>query len=214
MSAFDEGVALSAWVAVAVVAASGALSASRKQLDPVGFILIASVTAFGGGTVRDLILGAPVFWLEAPGMVLLASGVALLVFFTAHLVERRFEALLWADAVGLGLFAVLGAEAALRWGAPPWVAILMGTITATFGGILRDIICAELPLILRREIYATAAAFGALVFVVLTQVGMPRDLALPIGAFAGFALRGAAILRGWSMPTYRARPGRDYPDQR
>jgi uncharacterized membrane protein YeiH len=76
MSTFDEGVALSAWIAVAVVAASGALSASRKQLDPVGFILIASVTAFGGGTVRDLILGAPVFWLEAPGMVLLASGVA------------------------------------------------------------------------------------------------------------------------------------------
>ena len=206
--------ALSAWIAVAVVAASGALSASRKQLDPVGFILIACVTAFGGGTMRDLILGAPVFWLKAPGMVLLAAGVALLVFFTAHLVERRFEALLWADAVGLGLFAVLGTEAALLWGGPPWVAILMGTITATFGGILRDIICAELPLILRREIYATAAAFGALVFVVLTQVGMPRDIALPIGAFAGFTLRGAAILRGWSMPTYKARPGRDYPDER
>lgn len=214
MSAFDEGVTLSSWVAVAVVAASGALSASRKQLDPVGFILIACVTAFGGGTVRDLILGAPVFWLKAPGMVLLASGVALAVFFTAHLMERRFLVLLWADAVGLGIFAVLGTEAALAWGAAPWVAILMGTITATFGGILRDIICAELPLILRREIYATAAAFGALVFVVLTQAGLPRDLALPLGALAGFLLRGAAILRGWSMPTYKARPGRDYPDER
>jgi uncharacterized membrane protein YeiH len=123
-------------------------------------------------------------------------------------------ALLWADAVGLGLFAVLGTEAALRWGADPWVAILMGTITATFGGILRDIICAELPLILRREIYATAAAFGAVIFVALIQAGLPRDVALPIGAFAGFALRGAAILRGWSMPTYKARPGRDYPDER
>jgi uncharacterized membrane protein YeiH len=214
MSAFDEGVALSAWIAVAVVAASGALSASRKQLDPVGFILIACVTAFGGGTMRDLILGAPVFWLKAPGMVLLASGVALLVFFTAHLMERRFLVLLWADAVGLGLFAVLGTEAALVWGADPWVAILMGTITATFGGILRDIICAELPLILRREIYATAAAFGALVFVVLVHANVPRDIALPIGALSGFALRGAAILRGWSMPTYKARPGRDYPDER
>jgi len=214
MSAFDEGVAVSSWIAVAVVAASGALSASRKQLDPVGFILIACVTAFGGGTVRDLILGAPVFWLKAPGMVLLAAGVALLVFFTAHLVERRFVALIWADAVGLGLFAVLGAEAALRWGADPWVAILMGTITATAGGILRDIICAELPLILRREIYATAAAFGAAVFVALMLAGLPRDIALPVGALAGFALRGAAILRGWSMPTYKARPGRDYPDER
>jgi uncharacterized membrane protein YeiH len=202
MTPFEGAVALLSWAAVAVVAASGALSASRKQLDPVGFILIACVTAFGGGTARDLMLGVPVFWLTAPGMVLLASGIALLVFFTAHLVERRFNALLWADAVGLGIFAVLGAEAAQRWGAPPWVAILMGTITATFGGVLRDIIC------------ATAAAFGALVFVVLTEADMPRNLALPIGAFAGFALRGAAILRGWSMPTYRARPGRDYPDQR
>jgi uncharacterized membrane protein YeiH len=109
---------------------------------------------------------------------------------------------------------VLGAEAALRWGADPWVAILMGTITATAGGILRDIICAELPLILRREIYATAAAFGAAIFVALIHAGLPRDVALPIGAFAGFALRGAAILRGWSMPTYKARPGRDYPDER
>jgi uncharacterized membrane protein YeiH len=183
-------------------------------LDPVGFILIACVTAFGGGTVRDLILGAPVFWLKAPGMVLLASGVALSVFFTAHLMERRFLVLLWADAVGLGLFAVLGTEAAMVWGAPAWVAILMGTITATAGGILRDIICAELPLILRREIYATAAAFGAAIFVALMHANVPRDIALPIGAFAGFALRGAAILRGWSMPTYKARPGRDYPDER
>jgi uncharacterized membrane protein YeiH len=152
--------------------------------------------------------------LKAPGMVLLAAGVALLVFFTAHLVERRFLALLWADAVGLGIFAVLGAESALRWGADPWVAILMGTITATAGGILRDVICAELPLILRREIYATAAAFGALVFVVLVHANVPRDIALPIGVLSGFALRGAAILRGWSMPTYKARPGRDYPDER
>jgi uncharacterized membrane protein YeiH len=94
------------------------------------------------------------------------------------------------------------------------VAILMGTITATAGGILRDIICAELPLILRREIYATAAAFGAAVFVALILAGLPRDIALPIGVLAGFALRGAAILRGWSMPTYKARPGRDYPDER
>ena len=214
MTPFEGLLALLTWLAVAANATAGALTASRKQLDPVGFILIACVTAFGGGTARDLILGVPVFWLKAPGMVLLAAGLAIALFFTAHLVERRYILLLWADAVGLGLFAVLGTDAAQRWGADPWVAVLMGTITATFGGVLRDIICAELPLILRREIYATAAAFGATGFVLLIEADMARNIAVAIAGMAGFAVRGAAILLGWSMPTYRARPGRDYPDAR
>ena len=210
---FDGLLTALTWVGVAVFAAAGALTASRKQLDPVGFILIAAVTAFGGGTARDLILDAPVFWLAAPGMVLLAAAVALLVYGTAHLVERRFVMLLWADAVGLGLFAVLGAEAAQRAGAVPWVAVLMGVITATFGGVLRDVICAELPLILRREIYATAAAAGATLFVLMTEAGLGRDLSVGLGVALGFLIRAAAIHRGWSLPAYRARPGRDYPDQ-
>lgn len=214
MTPFDNLLAALTWAGVAVFAAAGALTASRKQLDPVGFILIAAVTAFGGGTVRDVVLGAPVFWLRAPAMVTFAASVALAVYFTAHLVERRFAVLLWADAVGLGLFAVLGAESAQAAGASPWVAVLMGTITATFGGILRDIICAEVPLILRREIYATAAALGAALFVGLTAAGLGRDLAISAGALAVFLIRGAAILRGWSLPAYRARPGRDYPDRR
>lgn len=213
VNALDDFLAVLTWAAVAVLAAAGALTASRKQLDPVGFILIAAVTAFGGGTVRDLILGVPVFWLTAPGMVLLAAAVAILVYFTAHLLERRFPVLLWADALGLGLFAVLGAETAQRAGAAPWVAVLMGTMTATFGGILRDVICAEVPLMLRREIYATAAAIGAAVFVVLIQAGAGRDAAVAIGVAIGFLVRAAAILRGWSLPAYRARPGRDYPDR-
>ncbi len=122
--------------------------------------------------------------------------------------------LLWADAVGLGLFAVLGAESALRAGASPWVAVLMGTITATFGGVLRDIVCAEVPLILRREIYATAAALGAAVFVLLTEAGIGRVPAVSAGVAVAFGARAAAIATRWSLPTYRARPGRDYPDQR
>jgi uncharacterized membrane protein YeiH len=146
--------------------------------------------------------------------VALAAGLALAVFFTAHLVERRFVLLLWADAVGLGLFAVLGAEATLRAGASPWVAVLMGTVTATFGGVLRDIVCAEVPLILRREIYATAAALGAAAFVVLIEAGAGRVLAISAGGLIAFGARAAAILTGWSLPAYRARPGRDYPDRR
>jgi len=214
MTGFESLLAALTWAAVAVLAVAGALSASRKQLDPVGFMLVGCLCAFGGGTVRDVILGQPVFWLDAPGMVGLAAGLALAVFFTAHLVERRFVLLLWADAVGLGLFAVLGAEAAQRAGATPWVAILMGTMTATAGGMLRDIICAEMPLILRREIYATAAALGAAVFIALQGLDVGRTAAISAGIAAGFGARAVAILTGWSLPTYRARPGRDYPDRR
>lgn len=214
MTALDDLLVVLTWAAVAVLAVAGALSASRKQLDPVGFMLVACLCAFGGGTVRDVILNQAVFWLAVPGMVALAAGLAILVFFTAHLLERRFVVLLWADAVGLGLFAVLGAEAAQRAGAAPWVAVLMGTITATAGGILRDVICAEVPLILRREIYATAAALGAAVFVLLQDAGLSRDVAISLGGLAAFGLRAAAIVTGWSLPAYRARPGRDYPDRR
>lgn len=211
MPALDTAIVVLSFVGVAVFAAAGALTASRKEMDPVGFILIGALTAFGGGTVRDVLLGAPVFWLRMPELVALAAGSALLVFFTAHLAERRFVWLLWVDAVGLGIFAVLGAEAALRGGASPWAAILMGIVTATFGGVIRDVVCGEIPLILRKEIYATAAALGAGVFMALHALGVERVVALGIGAAVGFALRAAAILRGWSLPTYRARPGRDYP---
>lgn len=213
MAAFEALLEALTWIAVVVLAASGALAASRKRLDPVGFVLIACVTAFGGGTLRDMLLDRSVFWLEEPGMVALASAVALAVFFTAHLVERRFVVLLWADAVGLALFAGLGAEAALRFGADPWVAVLMGVVTATMGGVVRDIVCAELPLILRKEIYATAAALGAVAFVLADGAGFPREVSLTLCAVLCFGLRAAAILRGWSLPSYRARPGRDYPDR-
>ncbi len=214
LTSFDDLLLALTWAAVAVLAVAGALSASRKRLDPVGFMLVACLCAFGGGTVRDVILNQRVFWLDVPGMVALAAGLAIVVFFTAHLVERRFVALLWADAAGLGLFAVLGAEAAQRGGATPWVAVLMGTITATAGGMLRDIICAEVPLVLRREIYATAAALGAVVFALLQAVGAGRTVAVSIGIAVAFGTRAAAIVLGWSLPAYRARPGRDYPDRR
>jgi uncharacterized membrane protein YeiH len=200
---------------IAVFAASGALVASRKRLDPIGFVLIAVVTGLGGGTMRDLLLGrTPVFWLRAPELLALCAAIAVAAYFTAHLLESRFRALLWADALGMALYAVVGAETALAAGADPWAAVLLGTVTATFGGILRDVVCNELPLILRREIYATAAAAGALAFVALrlSPAAVPREAAVAAGIGLAFAIRAAAILRGWSLPSYRARPGRDYPD--
>jgi uncharacterized membrane protein YeiH len=215
MGAFDTALRLLDWAGIAVFAASGALVASRKQMDAVGFVLIAAITGFGGGTLRDLLLGrTPVFWLSRPELLAIAAGVALFVFFTAHLVESRFKALLWADAVGLALYGVLGAEIALIAGADPWAAVLLGVVTATGGGIIRDVVCNELPLILRREIYITAAAVAAATYVALRLAPLPRDVALVAGVSAGFLLRAAAILRGWSLPSYRSRPARDYPDSR
>ncbi|WP_233256158.1 trimeric intracellular cation channel family protein [Falsiroseomonas bella] len=215
MDPLDAALRLLDWIGIAAFAASGALVASRKQMDAVGFMLIACVTGFGGGTLRDLLLGrTPLFWLARPELLAIAAGAALIVFFTAHLVESRFRALLWVDAVGMALYAVVGAEIALIAGADPWAAVLLGVITATAGGIVRDVICNELPLILRREIYITAAAAAAVTYVALRLAPLPRDVALVSGILIGFAIRAAAIVKGWSLPAYKSRPARDYPDRR
>ncbi len=210
--------ALLRWVdmlGIAVFAASGALVAARKRMDAVGFVLIGCLTGFGGGTVRDLLLGrTPVFWLSAPELVGVAAASSVAVFFFAHLLENRFRALLWADAVGLSIYAVLGAEIALMLGVEAWAAVLLGVVTATFGGILRDVVCNEVPLILRREIYATAALVGASVYVLLRLEGVWRDPAFLAGVAAAFAIRAAALATGWSLPGYRrARVGRGHSDR-
>ena len=214
MTPFD---ALLRWLDLAgivVFAASGALVASRKRMDAVGFVLIAAITGFGGGTVRDLLLGrTPPFWLRDPTWLAVASTVAIVVFFTAHRVQSRFRVLVWADAVGLALYAVLGAEIALLAGARPWAAVLLGVVTATFGGVARDVVCNEVPLLLRKEIYALAALAGAATFVTLRVHGTWRDPALAAGIAVGFGIRAVAIHRGWSLPRYKARAARDYPDR-
>lgn len=198
------------FIAIGVLAASGALVASRKGLDIVGFFLIAAVTGFGGGTIRDLLLGkSPIFWLNAPALLAVCASVSVFVFFFGHRVESRFRALLWADALGLALYAIVGTEKALASGISPWVAILLGTITATFGGILRDVICNELPLILRKEIYATAAAAGAALFVILNEFSVGRELAFLISIGFTFLIRAIAISKEWSLPTYQQRPKQD-----
>jgi uncharacterized membrane protein YeiH len=196
---------------VAVFALSGALTASRRQLDLFGFLLIATLTAIGGGTLRDLLLGRdPVFWVRDPIYLAITAACGVLGFFVAHRLESRFRALLWADALGLAFFALLGAEAALSAGESWAPAIVMGVLTATFGGLARDLLCHEVPLILRKEIYATAAVLGAGVYVGLVELGAERPLAFVAGFLAAFLLRGAAILWSLSLPVYKARPGRSY----
>ena len=205
---------LLAWMdlaGVAVFAASGALVASRKRMDLVGFALVATVTGIGGGTLRDVLLDRPVFWLAAPHYLWLCAGVALALFFATPFVQRRYTALLWADAAGLAVFATLGARVAVEGGHGATVAVLTGTMTATFGGLIRDVLCAEIPLILRREIYATAAAAGAGTYVALTALPLAPGLAAIGGIGAGFAARALGIGLGLSLPTYRPREGREYP---
>lgn len=186
--------------------------ASRKCLDPVGFALIATITGIGGGTLRDLLLGQPVFWLSQPHYVGLCVAVAIMVYFAAPFVEYRYRLLLWADAVGLSLFSVLGAKQAVLAGSGISIAIVMGLLTATFGGLIRDVLCSEIPLILRKEIYATAALCGAAVYSALQlAVGLPPFVAEGCGVACCFAVRALGLRCGLSLPAYRARAGREYP---
>lgn len=201
------------WFGIIVFAVTGALVASRKQMDIFGFMLLAAVTGVGGGTVRDLLLGvAPVFWVSEPRYLGLSLVVAVLVFFTAHIPESRYRLLLWLDAVGLSFFCVVGAERGLEAGISPLIAVVMGVVTATFGGIIRDILGGESPLILRREIYVTAALAGAGTFVAADAAGLPEPLPLLLGFALYLLVRGLALAFHWSLPPYRPRPGRD-PDE-
>ena len=197
---------------VLVFAVTGALTASRKQLDIVGFMFLGTVTGIGGGTLRDLLLDrAPVFWVGQPYYVVLTCSAAVLVYFTAHVIESRYRALLWADALGLSLYCVLGTAIARAAGTGDLVAVIMGVMTATFGGVLRDVVCQETPLILRHEIYATAAAAGSAVYLLLLRVDLSDLQAGIAGAGFAFLTRAAALAYDLRVPVYKPRPARDYP---
>ena len=197
------------WAGIAVFALTGALVAARKQMDPLGFALLGTVTGIGGGTLRDVLLGIrPVTWIIDPTAVVICAAVALAAFFTADLFERedRARAILWADAVGLALFTATGAARALDAGAPAISAVLLGVVTATFGGIIRDILAGDVPLALRRDVYVTASLAGALAFVAVNRWVSPEldDLA---GFTTTFVIRALAIRGNWSLPTYGRRDG-------
>lgn len=198
------------YASVLVFALTGALVASRAQLDLVGFIFFATLTGIGGGTVRDLVLGRdPVFWVQRPELILLTAGAAVVVFFTAHLFESRYNLIVWLDAFALAVAVPAGVGLALETGAHPVVAVSMGVVTGTFGGLIRDVVGNELPMVLKqKELYVTATFGGALVGVALIGVGMPRPMALILCGLVVIALRAGSLLLGWSLPTYKARPPR------
>ncbi len=196
------------YAGVAVFAATGALAASRKELDIIGFLFLASVTGIGGGTFRDLILNVPVFWVVNRDYVVICAAVAVLVFFGAHRVESRYKLLLWLDAVGLSAFAVMGAAKGLALTGSPAVSVVMGMLTATFGGILRDLLAGEPSVLLRPEVYVTAALAGAGVYTLCDIAGLPAPVSYPAGFLVALVVRGGALRFGWSFPAYRSRPGR------
>ncbi|WOI54681.1 trimeric intracellular cation channel family protein [Parvularcula sp. LCG005] len=188
-------------VGIAVFAISGALLGLRKQMDIVGIWFVAIVTGIGGGTLRDLLLGqTPVGWVTNPRDIVICLVCGLAVsFLNRPLSGRRLQWLLYADAAGLSLFTVLGASTALTAGAHPLIAIMFGAMSASFGGVIRDVMCNDTPILFQKDLYITPALLGAGAFVVADGLLGFEERAL-IGVIIALTVRILAIQRGWYMP--------------
>jgi uncharacterized membrane protein YeiH len=189
-------------IGLAVFAASGALAAARRGQTMVTLSFFALITGVGGGTVRDLLIGAPVFWVHDARAATVCLAMAVLIWVTP---ERwwRGAALDWFDAIGLAAYAVYGAGKALGYGVPPVPAAVMGVVTACVGGIIRDVLAGEPSILMRPELYVTAAALASGTHVLLVLAGMPVAAAAGIAVLAGFGLRAAAIRWRLALPAYR-----------
>ena len=198
------------YASVFIFALTGALAASRQQLDIVGFAFISCLTAVGGGTVRDLLLDRnPIFWIEQPTYIAVACIAAFVIFFTAHLVESRLRTLIWLDSFALAVAVPAGTGVALALDHQILVVILMGTITGCLGGLLRDVVLDDVPVVLKQgELYVTAAFAGATI-AALTRPAFDTVLfPLLICAAVTWALRAGSLVFGWSLPVYKSRPPR------
>lgn len=206
-----QGLRLAVEVAATMAfALSGLVEAARRKLDAVGACVAAFITAFGGGTLRDLLLDQrPFFWVrhvEYVWAILLLSAIALVVMNARHMALTE-RAILLPDAFGLGLFAASAVDLTLTLGYPPLIAVLMGVVTGTAGGALRDIICNEIPSVFRdRRPYAILAFLGGWVYVGMVGANVPRDVALLLTVILVAGLRGLALFRRWRLPGWRGRP--------
>jgi uncharacterized membrane protein YeiH len=189
-------------------ALSGLLAGVRKQLDMIGLCVVMGLAAFGGGTLRDVLLDRrPFFWVDHPGWLwlLIAASVAAILFVRSSNFEFTERAIQWPDALGLGLFAASGTQLALDQAMPSIVAVLMGVVTATFGGILRDVVCNDVPTALRdRRPYAVCAFLGGWVYVLARQMAISPATAFVLAAGTATGLRAWALLSGYSLPATRA----------
>jgi len=189
---------------VAVFAATGVLASRDRDLDLLGVIVVATITAIGGGTLRDVLLDRnPIFWIADTAYLVVIIGAALLTILYLRLRREPGTTLLVADALGLGLFAISGARLAENEGLGPLIVVLMGTMTGVTGGVLRDVITARVPLILRQDIYATAAILGIVGYLGLQAAGLGRTPAAISGMLFVVVLRLAAIRWGLHLPVVR-----------
>lgn len=189
------------YAGVAAFAATGALVAAERRQDVLTFVFFAAITGVGGGTLRDLLIGAPVFWVRDPGYSIVCAVVAILVWITRAR-GLSGKALLWIDAVGLCVYAVVGAAKSLALGVPPAVCVVMGVLTSCFGGIIRDVLAGTPSILMRPELYVTAAALAAALCALGTLAGLPSGVVWAVAAAAGFALRGAALYWKIELPAY------------
>jgi uncharacterized membrane protein YeiH len=185
-----------------VFAITGLLAASRKQLDLFGAIVIAMVTAVGGGTLRDLILGVPVFWTEQTIYIYVIVISTLFVFFFSRHYQLPVRFLLVLDALGLAVFTVIGAQKAFEFGFSDPIVIMLGVMTGVVGGVIRDVLVGEVPLIFRKEIYATASFLGASVLLLGFYFLPSRELATVLALIVVFGLRLLAIEKNYSLPVF------------
>jgi uncharacterized membrane protein YeiH len=190
-------------MAVGVFAISGALAAAEGKLDILGFILFGTITGIGGGTARDLLLDTDViFWIADTRYLWICIGASVATWFLAPLLNSLHRVLVWADAVGLALFSVLGTIKAQQWGVAPVVAVVMGMMTATFGSIIRDTLLNQEPVLLGPEIYVTAALLGSASFIIMQALPIAEPLAMPVAIGLAFTLRASAILFDLRLPKY------------
>ncbi|WP_448151391.1 trimeric intracellular cation channel family protein [Labrys miyagiensis] len=190
-------------VAIVAEAMTAALSAGRRQMDWLGVALLGSITALGGGSVRDVLLGRhPLSWVEHPSYLLITSAAALATIPVAHLMGHLRRLFLFLDAVGLVVFTIIGCDIAMGLGMPIVVVIASGMITGCVGGVLRDILCTDIPLLFRAELYATVSIVAGCLYAGGLWLDLPHDLVMVGAMLIGLAMRLLALRFGWSMPKF------------
>ncbi len=191
------------YLGLIAAAISGVMEARRKDMDVVGACVVAFITALGGGTLRDMLLGKyPIFWIDNQTFAVVTFIVSLATFYSSRLLRLSTRAILIPDAIGLGMFSIIGADVALGSHTPLFAAALMGVVTGVFGGILRDIICKEIPTVFARSahLYATCSLAGAVVYIGLFRSGSPQSFAATMGFLTVFGLRLLAVRYNLRLP--------------
>ena len=191
------------YIAITAEAMTAALAAGRRNMDWFGVCMLACVTALGGGTIRDLFLDHyPLYWVENPYILLLVSGAALVTIAIARFVDRLRWTFLLLDALGLVVFTIVGCKIGIEVGAHPIIILVSGMVTGIFGGILRDVLCNDVPLVFRGELYATVSIVTGAIYYLGVLANMPVDVLVLVAIAVGFPLRVLAIIRKWEMPKF------------